>query len=601
MKRLTIYATYTASKVNTDYIIYMIDRLSMISDVYMVSNCSLTENDKRKYSRALGIIERCDEGYDIGAYSYALNQLEESGTLYDYDELILLNDSIFGPFYSLTEMFDNMDKKSPDVDFWGITKRGINNFDGGIELYPEHIQLYFFVIRRNMFHDSRFRNYMELISTSITDFRSAIIKYEFAFTDYFSKLGYRYDTYCNTDLFITENPSNNLSPYHYCMFDLISKERCPFLKRKLFTGEFIDKKYTDASDLRKTFKYIDEMTDYDIDLIWSHILSTYSMLDIMKAMQLTEIIDSSNLDHYKDFMEFFDSNMVNHGCDCFFKSYDEYSIYIDLRFKDENPVIRNSMVDLVMSNLFWGDKYIDKICGFFGNEHRLGLLIPPIKTFGEIETDFCYIWNSTRILEKISDKYSLGFNHNSSALYSIRGFVVRNGILPESLIEDIKTDDTGTILQMLPYFVQKAGFYTKTIVNSSYFPSLIDNLSFISSSLIRSCDTNYRNRTIEDLKMSQIHNIVLSSIKPGLNIYIYGAGRFAQEIILGLRNELTIKGIVVSDTNGNTHKIGQYEVISINMLNDNKPFFIVAVGKKNSKIVALELQERGYNDFLIIE
>ena len=601
MNRLAIYATYTAGEVNTDYIEYMIEKLSEISDVFLVSNCSLADKDKKKYSKAVAIFERQDEGYDVGAYSYALGILEEEGKLNEYNELILLNDSIFGPIFQLSEVFFEMNSKSPDADFWGITKRGISNFDGGIEIYPEHLQLYFFVIRDRLLHSGHFRDYMKKIPYQITDFRSAILNYEFLFTDYFRNLGYKYDTYCKTDYLITDNPNYNLSPYHYCMYDIISRQKCPFIKRKLFTGEFVEKAYTNAADLSRAFMYIDKNTNYDVDLIWSHILSIYNMTDIMKALQMTEVICSNQVDCFKDYSDFISISRITPISNRCFKLDGEYIVYLDVRPNEFNPVVKKSLIDNVILNLFESECYIDEVEQLFESDKRLGLLVPPRNTFGGIEVDLCYRWNSRAVFETMSEKFSLHIRSEAIPLYSILGFVIRKDIISNDILEEVKSDSTGTVLQMLPFFVQKAGFYTKTVINSSYVPSLIENLSYISGCMVNFGSEIDLNRNVDELGMNQIIDRILIGTSHSLNVYVYGAGKLAQKIVFQIRQKRIIKGIVVSDTNGNTREIGEYEVISLDTLKEENPFFIVAVGRKNTEEVIHKLKTKGYKDYLVVE
>lgn len=58
-----------------------------------------------------------------------INNLVNEGRLEQYDEIIFLNDSVFGPFYPFGEMFLKMEERK-ELDFWGVTKRGISDFDG---------------------------------------------------------------------------------------------------------------------------------------------------------------------------------------------------------------------------------------------------------------------------------------------------------------------------------------------------------------------------------------------------------------------------------------------------------------------------------------
>lgn len=230
VKRLAIYATYDQDGIVDDYVVYCIGKLQEADiDILVVSNHMLpSEQKERLVGITQEIYEREDRGYDMGGFAYVVELLKSQDRLKNYDEIIFLNDSIFGPFYPLGEMLSEMDKRK-DIDFWGITRRGASDFDGGDAVYPEHIQLYFYAVRRKMLNSRDFSDYWNEIPNKITDFRSAILNYEFTFTKYFSDRGFKWAVYCDTDRYITNNPKNNLSPYHYCSYNLI-KNGCPWLK-----------------------------------------------------------------------------------------------------------------------------------------------------------------------------------------------------------------------------------------------------------------------------------------------------------------------------------------------------------------------------------
>ncbi len=109
------------------------------------------------------------------------------------------------------------------------------------------------------------------------------------------------------------------------------------------------------------------------------------------------------------------------------------------------------------------------------------------------------------------------------------------------------------------------------------------------------------NRNVDELRLNQIIDRILIGTSHSLNVYVYGAGKLAQTIVFQIRQKRKIKGIVVSDTNGNTQEIGEYDVISLDALKEKNPFFIVAVGRKNTEEVIHKLKTKGYKDYLVVE
>jgi lipopolysaccharide biosynthesis protein len=91
------------------------------------------------------IIWRRNVGYDFGGYKDGIKAV---GDLDQVDRLLLMNDSIYGPFYPLTEMLAAIDPAQ--TDFWGITDSWEIAF---------HIQSYFMIFFPGALQSSQFRKF----------------------------------------------------------------------------------------------------------------------------------------------------------------------------------------------------------------------------------------------------------------------------------------------------------------------------------------------------------------------------------------------------------------------------------------------------------
>ena len=554
-KRLVIYMTFSDKGIIDNYIVYMLMQLSNISEaIYVVSNNKFKTEEREKLSFVKKCIERDNDKYDVGAYSYIIQELYKNSEIEKYDEVVLLNDSVFGPVYDIKEMFDVMDKRA-DLDFWGITKRGKSDFDGGAGEYPVHIQSYFYAFRKRMLQSKAFKEYWESIVNRISDFRSAIINYEFQLTQHFSNMGFKWDTYCNCDEYECDNITYNLSPYHYYSYELIAEKRCPFLKRKLFTGEFIDRRYTDASDLKKAFLYIKNETEYDVNLIWEYILREYNIFSIMDALQMTEVIDADDECDDKAIIERFDN-----------------LLFIDvMRNHNESEIERRSNNDIVHKNLCASKKYVEKVAMLFEKEPRLGMVIPPMKTWGS-SGDF---------------------------LNEIEGFVCRKDLLSEEMYNSVVKEKSTENIRKLPEYFQKKGYYTKQVINSRYVATYISNIQVAYKEIIDLFPTGVN--SITDIKEYIIEEKIKSFVKNDKKIYVYGAGELANKVIKISDKYCRLQGVLVSDKNSNLKKIEGYEIVQYSDLPDKKIDVIIAVGKKNSSFVLKLLKDNQVSSYLIVE
>ena len=85
----------------------------------VICNGDISKEGKERFNEiADEVIVRPNQGYDITSYKLALKKINYNATG-QYDEVILCNSTLFGPFYPFEEMFNDMRLK--DLDFWGIT------------------------------------------------------------------------------------------------------------------------------------------------------------------------------------------------------------------------------------------------------------------------------------------------------------------------------------------------------------------------------------------------------------------------------------------------------------------------------------------------
>jgi len=602
MIRLVVYATYDKEGIVDDYILYCLNELyKSVPDIIVIGNHALsTEQSDRLVGITEEIYEREDTGYDMGGFAYVVGLLKSQDRLKNYDEIIFMNDSVFGPFYPFNEMLSAMDKRH-DLDFWGITKRGESDFDGGDTIYPEHIQLYFYAVRRNMLNSAEFMSYWDEIPNKVTDFRSAILNYEFAFTKYFSDRGFKWDVYCQTDSYVTNNPQTNLSPYHYCSYNLIKNGRCPLLKRKLFTGDFVDGRYSDRSDLRKALDYIDKHTNYDIRLIWSHILRIYPLGNIMESLQMVEFMAME--DRFDQCDKTYGTIIRKEDAVSKLGEQKGYTLYISLETTDGKAAsLINAEESCIMDNFMPNNTYMAKVELIFTDKPMLGVLIPPMKTFGKISKSIKRKWQDMDKALEIYRKYKLSIPFEETApIYKIDSFWCRNDILSEKLLYDLKNDNTGTVLQMIPLIAQQKGYYTEILVNINYAASLLTNMQRtlydIWEMVLCDSDIDMDLKEMQDLAYAKK---ILEFSQENKKLYIYGAGELACRVIKIVEKIRKLDGIVVSDRSGNADMVFGYHVSEIDEIDADAGHFIIAVGRKNNHVIVDKMRKMGISDYLLL-
>ena len=124
MKRLGIFCTYDSEGIVDDYILYLLQEIKKIlTHLTIVSNGEPTPESRKKLLQFTDdLIIRDNSGFDMEAWRQGI--LKQKNFLSEYDELLIFNDSFYGPLYPFEEVFSRMDKDYPDADFWGLTIHG---------------------------------------------------------------------------------------------------------------------------------------------------------------------------------------------------------------------------------------------------------------------------------------------------------------------------------------------------------------------------------------------------------------------------------------------------------------------------------------------
>lgn len=131
-KRLVSFCHFDAENKIANYVIYYLKSLQEAnSDVVFVSNSNLPESEISKIeSLCQKVIIRGNIGYDFAAYFTGFLNFRDN--IKSYKQVLFVNDSVFGPFYPLSDVFSKMDAKN--YDMWGISDAYHKHY---------HIQSYF--------------------------------------------------------------------------------------------------------------------------------------------------------------------------------------------------------------------------------------------------------------------------------------------------------------------------------------------------------------------------------------------------------------------------------------------------------------------------
>ena len=269
MDRITVFAHYDKNNLIQNYVIYYLKELKKVSQkIVFVSDGDISDKELSKLSGVVDYsIAKKHGEYDFGSYKRGYFYAKENGWLENCDELILCNDSCYGPLFDIEKYFEEM--SSRPVDFWGNTA----NPKGLKSAFCPHVQSYFLVLKSHVFKSKIFDEFMFSIKKE-SHKNFIILNYEIGLTKILQGNGFNWDVYCEMS---KTTPSSQV--FHYK--ELIEKDKNPFVKTSIYRLNNVE------NGIYPSFKIIKKNSNYDISLIKSDIaqnlnISVKNILMIVK-------------------------------------------------------------------------------------------------------------------------------------------------------------------------------------------------------------------------------------------------------------------------------------------------------------------------------
>ncbi len=260
--RLGIFVFYDVNNVLNDYVFFLLKSIKELVNklVVVINGGNKQETMEKLYCFTSYLYIRENIGYDGGAYkdTFLIFLADEKWEC--WDEVILFNDTFYGPFFSWGHIFEKFE--NIDVDFWGLSRwvQGEEK-NWGCEI-AEHVQGYFIVIRKRMVLSPYFMEFWRQLQYPLT-YQRAVINFEAEFTKFFSQKGFLFKTWLDL---VGGNVLLHKGEVVYLKHAdlLVSQYDFPIIKRKVFS-------ITNFSKVYNALKYIENNYCFDTDLIWKHL------------------------------------------------------------------------------------------------------------------------------------------------------------------------------------------------------------------------------------------------------------------------------------------------------------------------------------------
>ena len=291
MKRACIFSFFDLDGIVDDYVYYNLEQLKTVCDyLLIVVNGKLDPRGRERFSDiADDMFVRQNKGLCTWAWKTGIDYIGWED-LTSFDELVLTNDTMFGPLRPLKDVFAEMESES--CDFWGnnrvyedVTVNSIMGNPIPMGHKPEFVSSNLRVIRSRLLRSYEFRHFWDDMP-EFDDYFGASVLDEWAFSYDMVNAGFTFQTLCHG-----EQRGMSPSPTTMEAFDQISRLKVPYLRKKALCGplnEMTNFKKNDEST--KILEYIRTKTNYDVRLIYQSLLRKNNLYDLYQRLSLVSVL-----------------------------------------------------------------------------------------------------------------------------------------------------------------------------------------------------------------------------------------------------------------------------------------------------------------------
>ena len=253
LKLICLFVHYNSRNKIDDYVFTYLQHLEKAGFVlFFISNSPLKPEDRKLVNekvRDCKIFERENKGADFGAWQWAI---ENNLVPEDFDYILLANDSVYGPLFSLIPIIESM-LANREIDFWGLT----DTYQGGW-----HLQSYFLCFSKKVFKSKAFQ---EIFQQNFSDEHKLEIikKGEIQLTKSLLNAGFNGAAYAPYKELTTDTEEwTAINPTHFFWDTLIERFHFPFVKKEL-----VLQNPENIQSVSNLFQLIEEHSSYSIENI----------------------------------------------------------------------------------------------------------------------------------------------------------------------------------------------------------------------------------------------------------------------------------------------------------------------------------------------
>lgn len=264
MNRVSIFAITSGADSISEYVIHTVKELRKHSEIVAVISDRCNDKISEALLKYTDKVVQSKGNHFTDFYKKGIEYLLDSASflLENAAQLILINDSFFGPFYGFDKLFDNAVEVLPEADLWTLT--GMTDSQNNSRI----IQPFLIALNKKIISSEIFRNFCktELLTGSTEKFTESLNKllqnhnFNYGFL-------YEYDA----------SSSQNLLKLMLSGFPVIFIDAVTASFGKTISAGM-------SANIKEAISYINDNTDYDTSLIYNHIIGITDPFEFLSAM-----------------------------------------------------------------------------------------------------------------------------------------------------------------------------------------------------------------------------------------------------------------------------------------------------------------------------
>lgn len=229
----------------------------------------------------------CDDMIPSICFNSGINRIWEKYSQEDFDEIVFLDNSFYGPFNGFKEIFEAADRKFIESDFWGIW--GVGRKTDANVFNSFCILPLFVTLKKKLFTSPAFYEYCGSLKNN-----NNVDRFQKTFTSFFISKGFLADC-----IFFSDEDKDEYDLLHL---------GAPIIAKKNFSASFSDIiSLGIASNVKAAIDFIEKNTAYNTDMIYQDLIGFSDPFNLLSLLGNHFIVDE-----YREVCKIKDAVIVFH-------------------------------------------------------------------------------------------------------------------------------------------------------------------------------------------------------------------------------------------------------------------------------------------------